>query len=66
MKIKTSVYDIKNKENTLSTHKKKEKAHDAYVCKYEYSKHFCTSTFKYAYAAQETTISQIKERFEVV
>ena len=56
-----SAYDVKVKENTLSTSEKIENTRDSYVHIYEYGKLFCTSTFKRACAAQETTISNMKE-----
>ena len=56
----SSVYDIKGEEKTSRTSENKEKARYDYVCIYKCGKKFCTSTFKRAWVAQETTISQIK------
>ena len=56
----SSAYDIKGNANNLSTSEKKEKARDAYVCIYGYSKHLLYSTYGCACLAQEITISQIK------
>ena len=55
-----SVYNIKGEENILSTSEKKEKSRDSYVRMYEYRKHLLHSTYEYACAAQETTISKMK------
>ena len=57
----SSAYDVKGKEKTLSTSEKRENTRDGYVHIYEYGKLFCTSTFERACAAQEMTISNMKE-----
>ena len=56
-----SAYDVKVKENTLSTSEKRENTQDGYVHIYEYGKLFCTSTFERACAAQKMNISNMKE-----
>ena len=54
------MYYIKGKYNTLGTSEKEEKAHDGYICIYEYVKHLLYSVYKCAWSAQYTTFSQIK------
>ena len=60
-----SVYDIKGKENTLSTSENKENAHDGYVHIYECVKKLLDLTYEHVCTAQETTISKMKDIVDI-
>ena len=56
-----SEYDIEGKEMTLSIYERNENSRDGYVCIYQCDKVFYTLTLECTYAAQETTISKMKD-----
>ena len=56
----SSAYDIKVKEKTPSTSKKKEKSSGGYVCMYRCGNNLLYSKYEHMCASQETTITVIK------
>ena len=60
-----SVYDNKGEEKTSITYEKKENSRDGYVHMYECGKHLFNPMYECACAAQETTISKMKEILEI-
>ena len=59
-----SDYDIKGKENTLSTSENNEKVCYGYVPIYECGKHLVHSTYERVCTSQENTTNKIKEIVE--
>ena len=58
-------YDNKGEEKTSGMSEKKEKLSDDYFCMYQYDKQFFHSTYEHACAAQDTTISNMREIVEI-